>query len=97
MDKIYEPNVRDIICTGRYCDKIIAQVYDEQFVVSGNLTIYQSFKPICICGKPAPFFHPSELQDEAEQYQSRLAFRREILRSLNQNEKHKKQKQKKIK
>jgi hypothetical protein len=90
MDKIYEPKIREIRCTGRYCDNIIALEFDSQYIQSGNLTIYQSFKPICICGKPSAHWYPSELEIEGEQYQSRRAFRQEILRGLAENEKFKK-------
>jgi hypothetical protein len=91
MDK-YEPKIREIICAARGCENVIAQVFDEQYVQSGNLTIYQSFRPICICGKPSAHWNPSEIEEET---QSRLEFRREILRSLSANEKFKTQKQKK--
>ncbi len=89
MDK-YEPKIREIRCTGRYCDNIIALEVDAQYIQSGNLTIYQSFRPICICGKPSPKWCPSELEIEGEQYQSRLEFQREILRNLAAESKFKK-------
>ncbi len=89
MDK-YEPKIREIRCTGRYCDNIIALEFDSQYIQSGNLTIYQSFKPICICGKPSAYWSPSELEIEGEQYQSRLEFQREILRNLAAESKFKK-------
>jgi hypothetical protein len=89
MDKKYEI-VREIRCTGRYCENVIALVYDEQVVQSGGMNVYHSFRPFCAkCNKPSAAWHPSEIQEE---YQSRLEFRREILRSLADNEKFKKQK-----
>ncbi len=86
--------IREIICKG--CQSVIAQVFDEQLVQAGNMRIYNSFRPICICGKPSAKWCPSELEIEGEQYQSRLEFRREILHSLADNEKFKKQKKIKL-
>jgi hypothetical protein len=88
----YKPQIREIRCAGRYCENVIALVYDEQYVQSGNMQVYNSFRPICICGCPAAHWYPSELEIEGESYQSRRAFRQEILRGLADNEKFKKQK-----
>jgi hypothetical protein len=89
----YKPQIREIICTGRYCENVIALVYDEQYVQSGGMLVYHSFKPFCAkCNKPSAAWHPSDIEIEGEQYQSRLEFQREILRSLADNEKFKKQK-----
>jgi hypothetical protein len=81
--------IREIICKG--CQNVIAQVFDEQLVQAGNMRIYNSFRPICICGKPSAKWCPSDIEID-ESYQSRLDFQRTILRSLADNEKFKKQK-----
>jgi hypothetical protein len=90
MEKYPAQKIIELRCTKRYCDNVIGLVYDDQFFQSGGVQIYHSFKPFCsTCNRPSAVWRPSEI-DAVEGEQSRLEFRREILRSLNESEKFKK-------